>query len=751
MNKLLLCLLAHCSFLLGGAQVTFDSVQIERIAKTCELWGHLKYFHPYLSDRSFSWESAFTKNIGSVIAAESRKEFGVAIQEMLSYLNDSAIRVVAHPIISRSEDSLKYPTVEFIQDSILLISIRNYKDLNDFPYAKSQFLALKKEMPRAKGIIFDIRNQDYLSEMRGYLSWLFTDIEGDLANEEVQLPGLRARFHDGFSPETGSTSGGYFSGYFIKGQNTIDPSPRAIDKPIVFVVNDNSEVPMIALGLQRAKRAHIISATTLTDASVVEILNFQLEDSLEVSLRLNDLPPDVFFKVDYIVPADSQLIDLAVHLIGGQEFDEFRLPKKQNNSSPQEQEEAERSNTSFPDLEERLLAAAKIWTVIHYFFAYQDLMENDWDEILRAFIPRFANASNSLEYALVVAEMYTNIEDGHGFIRSKVLDDFFGQAPPPVQVRFIEDEPVVVGIVPDSICKVRGLDIGDVILEVDGEKVNDRFDLYAKYISTSNQAWLKNMVAGRLLNGEDATEAILKIRNADGTAQVVSLARKRSYSQHLSELGRGRNDQPITRLVTEDIGYVDLDRLTVDMVDQMFSDFRKTKGIIFDMRGYPNGTAWSIAPYLADEEDVDAARFRRYSPMGIDLGTSKHMTFFNQQLPPRKTPTYSGKTIMLIDERTISQAEHTGLFLKAANGTVFIGSQTAGANGDVTNFKIPGDILLMFSGHDVRYADGSQLQKVGLIPDVLVKPTIEGIRNGEDEVLDRAQEYLENLLRKGDR
>ena len=44
---------------------------------------------------------------------------------------------------------------------------------------------------------------------------------------------------------------------------------------------------------------------------------------------------------------------------------------------------------------------------------------------------------------------------------------------------------------------------------------------------------------------------------------------------------------------------------------------------------------------------------------------------------------------MLVDERTISQAEHTGLFFEAANGTTFIGSQTMGANGDVTIVALP--------------------------------------------------------------
>jgi hypothetical protein len=38
----------------------------------------------------------------------------------------------------------------------------------------------------------------------------------------------------------------------------------------------------------------------------------------------------------------------------------------------------------------------------------------------------------------------------------------------------------------------------------------------------------------------------------------------------------------------------------------------------------------------------------------------------------------------------------------------------------------------------------SKLQRVGLIPDVEVHPTIAGIRAGKDEVLDRALEYLKD-------
>ena len=117
-------------------------------------------------------------------------------------------------------------------------------------------------------------------------------------------------------------------------------------------------------------------------------------------------------------------------------------------------------------------------------------------------------------------------------------------------------------------------------------------------------------------------------------------------------------------------------------------------------------------------------------------------------MPLSTKPKYAAPTVMLIDDRAISQSEHSGLFYEAANGTQFVGSPTAGANGDITRLTLPGGIGVIFTGHDVRHADGRQLQRVGLKPDLPVEPTIAGLRAGRDEVLERAVRYLLETTRK---
>jgi C-terminal processing protease CtpA/Prc len=244
-----------------------------------------------------------------------------------------------------------------------------------------------------------------------------------------------------------------------------------------------------------------------------------------------------------------------------------------------------------------------------------------------------------------------------------------------------------------------------------------------------------------MLAGPEGSTVVLKVSGRRAVERTVTLKRSGNYFGGLVELS-GRAG-PVFRILPGNIGYADLGRLAPGQVDSMFDRLRHTRAIIFDMRGYPQQTAWSIAPRLASASTPAAARFSRPLASSPDTTEQSHYSFV-QQLPATSAWRYAGRTVMLIDERTQSQAEHTGLFLEAANGTQFVGTPTAGANGDVTTVVLPGKLSMSFSGHAVRHADGRQLQRVGLVPHLRVAPTIAGIRAGRDEVLERALAWIEH-------
>jgi C-terminal processing protease CtpA/Prc len=379
-----------------------------------------------------------------------------------------------------------------------------------------------------------------------------------------------------------------------------------------------------------------------------------------------------------------------------------------------------------------MLALFRFWNVIHYFYPYLPLMGDTWDQALVDFVPRFEAAPSAHEYVMDIAELAARIPDGHVAVwGSKELMDIRGAAFAPFAARVVEAQRVVTSLLGDASVASAGLAVGDVIVAVDGEPIAARTARLAKYTAASNDTWRAYRTTRTALAGPEGSQLKVTVRGSSGTTREVTVARTTNWPSP-------ERTGPVYRLIEDGIGYADLDRLENADVDAMFSAFDKTHAIVFDMRGYPHSTAWTMAPRL-NVRHVDVGP-QFFEPL-VTVGSS-HYSFFEQAIAPTDKPLYRGKTVMLIDERTMSQAEHTGLFFEAVNGTTFIGSQTAGANGDVTNLALPGGLYVSFSGHDVRHADGRQLQRIGLVPDIEVRPTLRGIRAGHDEVLERALVFL---------
>ena len=79
---------------------------------------------------------------------------------------------------------------------------------------------------------------------------------------------------------------------------------------------------------------------------------------------------------------------------------------------------------------------------------------------------------------------------------------------------------------------------------------------------------------------------------------------------------------------------------------------------------------------------------------------------------------------------------------RRAPGATVIGSTTAGADGNVSEFPLPGLIRTMISGIGIYFPDGKETQRTGIVPDIEVKPTIKGILEGRDELLEKAKDLI---------
>jgi C-terminal processing protease CtpA/Prc len=736
-----------------------DDAHVERIAKLCKVWGTVRYFHPYLAYKDIDWDAALIKALPRVRAAKDTDEFAQAVQEMLNALGDPATRVIRKNVMSNAgadkpikdkgkeasdpKDGKNEPLLfALVEDDVLAI----------FPIVVTDFAKLiawrnqlRKEIAKAHSVIVDMRVPEggaftYIGELA------LSDIQDLLTAKEIQAPAQRSLIHSGYRPQTGNTSGGYYSGFVTQGQQVFAPAADAKARKIVFLFNSESSIPPIAIALQRAGSGSFVSQGKLAEESFCSTKSVDLAKDITVSVRTSEMiAPDgiVTIAADKEIPADADwsikgpAFKAALKLIQGAAKTR-PLPKTSTAATtPVWRPDKKYDDMHYPDLDYRLLALFRFWTVIHYFYPYKHLLDDDWDTILPQFIPILEAASDARAYELAIAELATHVADGHTGVNGPELTKFFGEATVPIRLRLVEKVPVITQLLDETIAKEANIKVGDVLVSMDSEPVEERMKKLGKYIASSTPEWHHVPILWRLLSGRDGSAVKIGLRDGDNKLKEATLTRSTKYFQQM----QSKSANKVFRVLPDNIGYVDLERLTTDQVDAMFEEFKDTTSIVFDLRNYPQGTAWAIAPRLNIKGARYGALFHRQLLGGSEEEDNSKFSF-QQPLPKTDKWKYKGKTVTLIDERAISQSEHSGLFFEAACGTTFIGSPTAGANGDVTNFTLPGGLSVRFTGHDVRHADGRQLQRIGLVPQIEVRPTIEGIRENKDEVLERAIKFL---------
>jgi C-terminal processing protease CtpA/Prc len=106
---------------------------------------------------------------------------------------------------------------------------------------------------------------------------------------------------------------------------------------------------------------------------------------------------------------------------------------------------------------------------------------------------------------------------------------------------------------------------------------------------------------------------------------------------------------------------------------------------------------------------------------------------------------FHGKTVLLVDEFTRSAAEMIAAFASKSKVATLVGSQTPGQVLGAANFKLPGDYRLRIPLTAWYMWDDKMIEGKGVMPDVLVKPTLETLRNGIDEQMERALETARTL------
>ena len=223
-------------------------------------------------------------------------------------------------------------------------------------------------------------------------------------------------------------------------------------------------------------------------------------------------------------------------------------------------------NTAYPDEGFRLLALYRYWNMIQYYFPYKNLIDEDWKGVLPEFIPKFLNTKNETEYTLTSMELIARIHDTHAGVwgNNKVLEKYFGEKYPPMKVIFAENKLIIDRFYNNQLGKETGLEKGDIIMEINGESVEDIVKKRLKYTPASNYPTQLRDIAYTILKSNAEKIDLTISRNGNTEAKTI-----KTYSY--KELNYKKTEKEFFRMLDNNVAYVYMGR--VDSI-KLNDDFR---------------------------------------------------------------------------------------------------------------------------------------------------------------------------------
>lgn len=394
--------------------------------------------------------------------------------------------------------------------------------------------------------------------------------------------------------------------------------------------------------------------------------------------------------------------------------------------------ETQYSDIPKDDVAYRLLGVAKFWNAVDSYSPNRNLTDRPWDDVLAEYIALAFD--RSVSFSALYSRMVSELCDTH--VNSWYVPIFGGRFVP-LMCQFAEDRLFVTdtcSLVPNN------FEIGDEIILIDSVSPIKRLDELAPYIPHSNRSSL-------LRDGSYAT-----LLTAKNEACVEYVRGGKTYTTMISSVdgskfvnrrfsSQNTSTKPGFKEVAGGIGYINISNLTCKDEQDLENFLAFCDKLIIDLRAYPAeyDVLHKLLPTFFFSQAREAAEVllpQAHRPGG----------FIRTTVSTRKTSgpdkLYKGKVVLLVNAHSQSMSEYFTMFLQTIPGSVTVGSQTAGADGDVTRIQLP-YASFNITGAGICYPDGTNAQRNGVKIDKVVEPSAEGMIRGVDEQLQVAIDYLQ--------
>ncbi len=751
-----------------------DSAGVARLRQLMQVWHLVSLYHPAVIERGAPWDSAFVRAATVVRSANDASQLATAYRRMLSVLQDPLTRVELTALspnavaIASGDASGSVMASERTRDSVLIVRVPLGAAQRPL-LTDSAALALNRLLANAPArVVLDVRGSDASS--RANVEPFDDEGIAVVVERFARRAALATQLNSAFTVASTERTRRIGGAQSVDGEWTPDdawtirtgrPVLAGASSPrrIMVLANRASVLPPSLLALVASGRATLLAEDGFDETALVTSVLLPIADGVAVRVRTGELvhaDGSVGLVADSVLPRAAQPQDSAPVLRAALSLLRTNRVLRVSRAPVQRLPAvlpAYYDRDPYPFMGARLLAAARLWSAIRVRHVHRDLYDDDMDALLERTIPKLEAARVATEYAAALMPMVSALDDTPSNLQGVSVDSVRGLASVPFRVRWIEDRAIITDVVRDSVTKSLAIEVGTEVSAADGFPMPAWIIDHRTAVSAPNTWSRMRALMPQLVRGPSGG-ALFRLRDATNRERQLNIPRSTSYVAPLTL--SERPNMTAVRTLPGDITYLDVERLPQDSMAAILARSRGARAWILDLRSmHGAGRADAIlAAVRRVPEAVTAREVRRYESepcATTTLHDARQLCAQTRAMRSRvsrgdTTGHFAGRIVALIDERTEGAMERLAIALDAVARVTFIGSSSAGAPGETMTVELPGMLHVALPIVELRRADDAQLQRVGITPSVEVRQTVRGVRNGADDVIERAQQWLVQQL-----
>ena len=360
----------------------------------------------------------------------------------------------------------------------------------------------------------------------------------------------------------------------------------------------------------------------------------------------------------------------------------------------------------------------QVWRLINTKFVDQTNNSQDWSKWRHKYDNKIVtNEDAYVAINTMIASLndpYTKFLDPKEFAEetSSIKGSLKGIG---IQIAVKDGKLTVIAPIEDTPAEKAGLKADDEILEIDGKST--------KGITVDK--------AADQIRGKEGTQVTLLIKRKDNEPKLYTITRAEIEIKSISQ------KIPENIKMPDDISYI---RLSSFISRNAAGEFRSIlensvgkKGFIIDLRSNPGGLL-SNAIYISD----------MFLDGGIIVSTVDRDGYKETQ---RATKGYvtNKPVVVLINKGSASASEIFSGAMKDNRRAVIIGEQSFGKGLVQEINKLPYEAGINITIQKYLTPNGTDINKKGITPDIVVKLTEENVKNKDDVQLKKAIEILQKM------